>query len=68
MNTSFDKDKVGTYNVEYTVKDSDGNESSYIITIEVKEKNQSNDSSMMIITKTTTMMISLMIMILTKKE
>lgn len=45
MNTSFDKDKVGTYNVEYTVKDSDGNESSYIITIEVKEKNQSNDSS-----------------------
>ena len=45
MNTSFDKDKVGTYDVEYTVKDSDGNESSYIITIEVKEKNQSNDSS-----------------------
>lgn len=45
MNTSFDKDKVGTYNVEYTVKDLDGNESSYIITIEVKEKNQSNDSS-----------------------
>ena len=45
MNTSFDKDKVGTYNVEHTVKDSDGNESSYIITIEVKEKNQSNDSS-----------------------
>lgn len=41
MNTSFDKDKVGTYNVECTVKDSDGNESSYIITIEVKEKNQS---------------------------
>lgn len=68
MNTSFDKDKVGTYNVEYTVKDSDGNESSYIITIEVKEKNQSNDSSMMTITKTTAMMISLMIMILTKKE
>lgn len=68
MNTSFDKDKVGTYNVEYTVKDLDGNESSYIITIEVKEKNQSNDSSMMIITKTTAMMISLMIMILTKKE
>ena len=45
MNTSFDKNKVGTYNVEYTVKDSDGNESSYIIIIEVKEKNQSNDSS-----------------------
>lgn len=68
MNTSFDKDKVGTYNVEYKVKDSDGNESSYIITIEVKEKNQSNDSSMMIIIKTTIMIISLMIMILTKKE
>ena len=31
MNTSFDKDKVGTYDVEYTVKDLDGNESSYIV-------------------------------------